>query len=77
MEHEDGEGRLITTVNGVPVVEHPWVHALAEAGFVAGPLGMHLRRDVSSTRRFSAEEAARNRPALTHPDAAGRGPRRN
>ncbi len=77
MELEDGEGRLITTVNGVPVVEHPWVHALAEAGFVAGPLGMHLRRGVGAAPRGSAEEVARNRPAFSRADGPNSGARRN
>jgi ATP-dependent Lhr-like helicase len=77
MEHEDGEGRLITTVNGVPVVKHPWVHALAEAGFVAGPLGMHLRRGVGATPRLTTEEAARNLPTLPRPDAPVSGRRRS
>jgi ATP-dependent helicase Lhr and Lhr-like helicase len=38
------EGVLITTVNGQPVAAHPMAHFLMDAGFYAGPLGMHLRR---------------------------------
>ena len=71
MQREDGQGRLVTTVNGVPVGEHAIAHALAEAGFVPGPLGMHLRRTGHAPLRLSAEEAAKNRPALTRPDGRG------
>ncbi len=71
MQREDGQGRLVTTVNGVPVGEHAMAHALAEAGFVPGPLGMHLRRTGHGPQRLSAEEAAKNRPALTRPDGRG------
>ncbi len=77
MEHEDGVGRLISTVNGVPVAVHPTVHALAEAGFVVGPLGMHLRRGARGVTKLSPEEAAGNRPALTRPDVPAQGSRRN
>ncbi|HEX8712358.1 MAG TPA: DEAD/DEAH box helicase [Terracidiphilus sp.] len=38
------EGVLITTINGQPVAGHPMAHFLMDAGFYAGPLGMHLRR---------------------------------
>ena len=38
------EGVLITTINGQPVAAHPMAHFLMDAGFYAGPLGMHLRR---------------------------------
>jgi ATP-dependent Lhr-like helicase len=37
-------GALITTINGQPVAAHPMAHFLMDAGFHAGPLGMHLRR---------------------------------
>jgi ATP-dependent helicase Lhr and Lhr-like helicase len=37
-------GVLITTVNGQPVAAHPMARYLMDAGFHAGPLGMHLRR---------------------------------
>jgi ATP-dependent Lhr-like helicase len=38
------EGVLITTINGQPVAAHPMARFLMDAGFHAGPLGMHLRR---------------------------------
>ncbi|HEV2135214.1 MAG TPA: DEAD/DEAH box helicase [Terracidiphilus sp.] len=38
------EGMLITTVNGQPVAAHLMAPFLMDAGFYAGPLGMHLRR---------------------------------
>ena len=38
------EGMLITTLNGQPVAGHPMARFLMDAGFYAGPLGMHLRR---------------------------------
>jgi ATP-dependent Lhr-like helicase len=38
------QGMLITTINGQPVAAHPMAHFLMDAGFQAGPLGMHLRR---------------------------------
>jgi ATP-dependent Lhr-like helicase len=37
-------GALITTINGQPVAAHPLARYLMDAGFHAGPLGMHLRR---------------------------------
>ncbi|HZB88516.1 MAG TPA: DEAD/DEAH box helicase, partial [Terracidiphilus sp.] len=37
-------GVLITTVNGQPVAASPMARFLMDAGFYAGPLGMHLRR---------------------------------
>jgi ATP-dependent Lhr-like helicase len=37
-------GMLITTINGQPVAAHPMARFLMDAGFHAGPLGMHLRR---------------------------------
>jgi ATP-dependent helicase Lhr and Lhr-like helicase len=37
-------GVLITTVNGQPVAAHPMARYLMDAGFHAGPLGMHMRR---------------------------------
>jgi ATP-dependent Lhr-like helicase len=37
-------GYLISTVNGLAVAAHPFAHALHDAGFHPGPLGMHLRR---------------------------------
>jgi ATP-dependent Lhr-like helicase len=38
------QGLLITTINGQPVAAHPMARFLMDAGFHAGPLGMHLRR---------------------------------
>jgi ATP-dependent Lhr-like helicase len=38
------EGMLITTVNGQPAAAHVIAPFLMNAGFYAGPLGMHLRR---------------------------------
>jgi ATP-dependent Lhr-like helicase len=38
------QGVLITTINGQPVSAHPMARFLMDAGFHAGPLGMHLRR---------------------------------
>ena len=44
MRASDHGGALITTINGQPVAAHPMAHFLMDAGFHAGPLGMHLRR---------------------------------
>ena len=44
MRGNSHEGVLITTVNGQPVAGHPMARFLMDAGFHAGPLGMHLRR---------------------------------
>ena len=38
------QGVLITTINGQPVSAHFMARFLMDAGFYAGPLGMHLRR---------------------------------
>jgi ATP-dependent Lhr-like helicase len=38
------DGVLITTINGQPVAAHAMARFLMDAGFHAGPLGMHLRR---------------------------------
>jgi ATP-dependent Lhr-like helicase len=71
-------GYLISTINGLPVAVHPLAPALHDAGFHAGPLGMHLRRPTSlpprtpapalQPDRLSPQQAAKNRPALTRPD---------
>jgi ATP-dependent Lhr-like helicase len=74
-------GYLISTVNGLAVAAHLFAHALHDAGFHPGPLGMHLRRPTSmpprigysgqtssQPTRLSPQEAAKNRPALTRPD---------
>jgi len=44
MRGNSHEGVLITTINGQPVAAHPMARFLMDAGFHAGPLGMHLRR---------------------------------
>jgi ATP-dependent Lhr-like helicase len=44
-------GALITTINGQPVAAHPMAHFLMDAGFHAGPLGMHLRRIPASVEQ--------------------------
>jgi ATP-dependent Lhr-like helicase len=44
---EDGDlraGMLISTVNGVPVAEHPMAKFLLEAGFAAAPMGFNVRK---------------------------------
>ena len=44
MRESNHEGVLITTINGQPVAAHSMARFLMDAGFHAGPLGMHLRR---------------------------------
>ncbi len=44
MRSSNHEGVLITTINGQPVAAHSMARLLMDAGFHAGPLGMHLRR---------------------------------
>jgi len=70
-------GYLISTINGMPVSAHPFAHALRDAGFHAGPLGMHLRRSsavprpqgpIAPSAQLNPRQAAMNRPALTRPD---------
>ena len=47
---EDGDrgrgGMLITSINGVGVVEHPMAKYLLNAGFQAAPLGFNVRRNL-------------------------------
>jgi ATP-dependent helicase Lhr and Lhr-like helicase len=50
-------GVLITTVNGQPVAAHPMARYLMDAGFHAGPLGMHLRRIPMATNIGRDEQA--------------------
>jgi len=45
-------GYLISTINGLPVAVHPMAASLHDAGFHAGPLGMHLRRPTSLPPRI-------------------------
>jgi len=50
-------GVLITTVNGQPVAAHPMARYLMDAGFHAGPLGMHLRRiPLAMAHQIESEE---------------------
>jgi ATP-dependent Lhr-like helicase len=37
-------GLLISSINGVPVQQHPFARYLADAGFSPAPLGFHMRR---------------------------------
>ncbi len=37
-------GLLISSINGVPVQQHPFARFLADAGFSPAPLGFHMRR---------------------------------
>ena len=39
-------GMLITSVNGVPVAEHPMARVLLDAGFQAAPMGFNVRRNL-------------------------------
>ncbi len=39
-------GMLITSVNGVPVAEHPMARVLLDAGFQAAPMGFNVRRGL-------------------------------
>ncbi|MGH9591364.1 MAG: hypothetical protein ACRD25_13275, partial [Terracidiphilus sp.] len=52
------EGMLITTINGQPAMSHPMAHFLMDAGFYAGPLGMHLRRIPLPVRQQGQEPHA-------------------
>jgi len=51
-DNPEGRGRnsmLISTVNGVPVAEHPIARFLLEAGFQPAPLGFNVRRGLERT----------------------------
>jgi ATP-dependent Lhr-like helicase len=39
-------GMLITTVNGLPVAEHPLARYLLDAGFFAAPMGFNVRKNL-------------------------------
>ncbi|MGI4827352.1 MAG: DNA glycosylase AlkZ-like family protein [Janthinobacterium lividum] len=39
-------GMLITSINGVPVAEHPIARSLLDAGFQAAPMGFNVRRGL-------------------------------
>jgi len=48
-DNPEGRGRtsmLISSVNGVPVAEHPLARFLLDAGFQAAPLGFNVRRGL-------------------------------
>jgi ATP-dependent helicase Lhr and Lhr-like helicase len=50
-DNPEGRGRtsmLISSVNGVPVAEHPLARFLLDAGFHAAPLGYNVRRGLPS-----------------------------
>ena len=50
-ENPEGRGRtsmLVSSVNGVPVAEHPLARFLLDAGFQAAPLGFNVRRGLPS-----------------------------
>jgi ATP-dependent Lhr-like helicase len=54
----EGRGRtsmLITSVNGVPVAEHPLARFLLDAGFQAAPLGFNVRRGLPPLPGTAAE----------------------
>jgi ATP-dependent Lhr-like helicase len=59
-EQEGGRtGMLITTVNGVPVAEHPFGRFLLDAGFQIGAMGFNLRRTLMP---MGAMESGGDRP---------------
>ena len=55
-------GILITTINGQPAAASPMGRYLMDAGFYAGPLGMHLRR-IPTVPGFNA-------PHESHPESS-------
>lgn len=57
-DNPKGRGRtsmLISSVNGVPVAEHPLSRSLLDAGFQAAPMGFNVRRSLPSLPAVSAE----------------------
>ena len=46
---------LITSVNGVPVADHPLARFLLDAGFQAAPLGFNVRRGLPPLPGTAAE----------------------
>ncbi len=44
-------GMLITSLNGVPVAEHPMARTLLDAGFQAAPMGFNVRRGLPGLPR--------------------------
>jgi len=67
-------GYLISTVNGIAVAAHPFAHALHDAGFHPGPLGMHLRRPTSLPPRIGYGSQTSQR-LLGFPRRGGEEPR--
>lgn len=47
-EGDSRSGMLITTVNGIPVAEHPIAKFLLDAGFAAAPMGFNVRKMLPS-----------------------------
>jgi ATP-dependent Lhr-like helicase len=57
-DNPEGRGRtsmLITSVNGIPVAEHPLARFLLDAGFHAAPLGFNVRRGLPPLPGAAAE----------------------
>jgi ATP-dependent Lhr-like helicase len=52
--HEQS-GMLISSVNGVPVAEHPFARYLLDAGFHPAPLGFTVRRGLPALPGQAAE----------------------
>lgn len=46
IESRGRSGMLITSVNGLPVIQHPLAPFLLDAGFQPAPLGFNVRRDL-------------------------------
>ena len=60
-EAEGARGRgglLITSINGVPVAEHPLARFLLDAGFQAAPLGFNVRRNLPQLPTRQAQPAS-------------------
>jgi ATP-dependent Lhr-like helicase len=60
-DNPEGRGRtsmLITSVNGVPVAEHPVAWALLDAGFQPGAMGFNVRRGLPQLPGRPAEDRA-------------------
>jgi len=74
-----GEGRhgglLVAEVNGAPIGSHPLATALAEAGFLPSPLGLHLPRTTAHEPRHPHQGGAAGSPASGTEPAARRAAR--
>jgi ATP-dependent Lhr-like helicase len=60
-DNPDGRGRnsmLISTINGVPVADHPIARFLLDAGFQPAPLGFNVRRGLPQLPGTSSETRA-------------------